>query len=575
MSEQDELFERLQQLQVKVTEQYTLAKNEAFPLSQRAGILEGKSATCAVCSSVCRPDLMVSIPTWSLTPPAPFGSIELLGVMEACKEELRARNYDVGVKTIEQWMERVRTSFHELKNEASIAEAFEIVKQLAKTNLGAVYLAMDRTIHPPNNKVVLKSSLYEKAHGAENPMLEASFLRLANLDGHPGMLRIRAFVAGVKGYYLVTDYVDGGDLFGRVSSQPLKLSEARAFFRDLCEAIQYLHCFRGVAHLDLKPENILITKGGKLKVCDFGVSSILVPKETPANLSVNEGITYQFALERARKTAEFLDIEGGTPPELPFSKRQAYEEEEQEYIARTQRWHEYDAARTGDPSDALAAANFPPEEFGDERKRPTVEEDAEREYRQSIEMSAYVSYFTEMMGLDQLEMIPETRNVGTENYQAPEIWEGKGYDAQKADIYSLGVILFILVTGYPPYLNPFSRTPQYRTFAALGVRGLLKAYGLLHRYQEDLLDLLDHTLTRDVSKRFNITQVLNHPWLRRTRSAGIFEQAKVQAAEDFAAFFAETAPGDAAAVPQGALESLVGVQGQVQVPVSEPNGNIE
>lgn len=41
-------------------------------------------------------------------------------------------------------------------------------------------------------------------------------------------------------------------------------------------------------------------------------------------------------------------------------------------------------------------------------------------------------------------------NVGTPYYQAPEIYEGNGYD-EKADLWSLGIILFQLVSGKLPF----------------------------------------------------------------------------------------------------------------------------
>lgn len=45
-----------------------------------------------------------------------------------------------------------------------------------------------------------------------------------------------------------------------------------------------------------------------------------------------------------------------------------------------------------------------------------------------------------------------TTKVGTEGFKAPEIDQGK-YNGQKADIFGLGVILFVLYVGSPPFIT--------------------------------------------------------------------------------------------------------------------------
>lgn len=46
------------------------------------------------------------------------------------------------------------------------------------------------------------------------------------------------------------------------------------YFMDIVAGLLYLHQ-RNITHRDLKPENILVDKAHRLKIADFGISSIL------------------------------------------------------------------------------------------------------------------------------------------------------------------------------------------------------------------------------------------------------------------------------------------------------------
>lgn len=45
-----------------------------------------------------------------------------------------------------------------------------------------------------------------------------------------------------------------------------------------------------------------------------------------------------------------------------------------------------------------------------------------------------------------------TTNCGTPVYMAPEIWAGNAYD-NKVDVWSLGVVMYYLLSGTHPFLG--------------------------------------------------------------------------------------------------------------------------
>ncbi|ETV86994.1 CAMK/CDPK protein kinase [Aphanomyces astaci] len=100
-----------------------------------------------------------------------------------------------------------------------------------------------------------------------------------------------------------------------------------------------------------------------------------------------------------------------------------------------------------------------------------------------------------------------TTRVGTPYYIAPEVL-GRHYD-KSCDLWSIGVITYILLCGYPPFYGDsdpeiFSsvRTGKYSydTPEWVGVSAEAK-------------DLINHLLLLNPSKRLTAAQALQHPWL--------------------------------------------------------------
>lgn len=86
-----------------------------------------------------------------------------------------------------------------------------------------------------------------------------------------------------KNFYIVLEYMAGGDLFDYLDRRDFLISEARAkeIAKQLLSAVTYLHSL-GVVHRDLKIENIMMendTNGACPRICDFGLSKIIGPEE--------------------------------------------------------------------------------------------------------------------------------------------------------------------------------------------------------------------------------------------------------------------------------------------------------
>ena len=117
-------------------------------------------------------------------------------------------------------------------------------------------------------------------------------------------------------------------------------------------------------------------------------------------------------------------------------------------------------------------------------------------------------------------------NRGTHGYRAPETYleSNEGYEGDKADIFSLGVILFILAFGVPPFCEATKDDTFYRYFC----RGpnSLKFFFRLHpstkklfasgSLDTDLLDLLQSLLEEDPTKRIQpVSKIREHPYLNK------------------------------------------------------------
>uniref|UniRef100_A0A8C5G2Z9 non-specific serine/threonine protein kinase n=1 Tax=Gouania willdenowi TaxID=441366 RepID=A0A8C5G2Z9_GOUWI len=94
---------------------------------------------------------------------------------------------------------------------------------------------------------------------------------------------------------------------------------------------------------------------------------------------------------------------------------------------------------------------------------------------------------------------------GSPPYAAPEVFEGQPYEGPQLDIWSMGVVLYVLVCGALPFGGP--------TLPVLRQRVLEGRFRIPYFMTEDCEHLIRRMLVLDPSKRLSVAQIKEHKWM--------------------------------------------------------------
>jgi eukaryotic-like serine/threonine-protein kinase len=176
---------------------------------------------------------------------------------------------------------------------------YEVTGLLGAGGMGEVYRARDVRLQRDVALKVLPASLLQDPDRLARFEREARVLASLN---HPNIAAIYGIedVSGPDGRMpvLALELVEGQTLADRIAIGPVPQDDAIPIALQVAEALEAAHD-RGIIHRDLKPANVQITRGGVIKVLDFGLAKALDADPTASGADPAQSPTFTSAPTQA------------------------------------------------------------------------------------------------------------------------------------------------------------------------------------------------------------------------------------------------------------------------------------
>ena len=152
----------------------------------------------------------------------------------------------------------------------SIISHYTILEKLGEGGMGVVYRAHDTKLDRDVALKFLPRNITASPLDRERLTIEA---RAAAALNHPHIATIYSIEEAGGETFFVMEYIDGKELKDRIHSAPLSVEETVEISRQIVEGLQAAHG-KGIVHRDIKSSNIMLTRGGTVKIMDFGLAKV-------------------------------------------------------------------------------------------------------------------------------------------------------------------------------------------------------------------------------------------------------------------------------------------------------------
>jgi uncharacterized RDD family membrane protein YckC len=151
---------------------------------------------------------------------------------------------------------------------------YKILAPIGAGGMGEVFLAADTRLY---RNVAIKVLPREQVADPERKRRFMQEARAASALNHPNIVTLYDISSESGTDYLVMEYVPGKSLDKRIPSRGLPVREVISLAQQIASALVAAHAAE-IVHRDLKPANVMIADSGFVKVLDFGLAKVPVPK---------------------------------------------------------------------------------------------------------------------------------------------------------------------------------------------------------------------------------------------------------------------------------------------------------
>jgi serine/threonine protein kinase/formylglycine-generating enzyme required for sulfatase activity len=178
---------------------------------------------------------------------------------------------------------------------------YQVCRRLGEGGFGTVYLCFDDRAERQVAIKVPRADRLGSAAGLEAFLREAR--NVARLD-HPNIVPLYDFGEAAGLCFLVYKFIDGENLFQRMTREPLPPGLAATIAAQVAEALHHAHG-KNLFHRDIKPGNILLGADGRTYVTDFGLA--LPEEDLPQTRGHRSGTYPYMAPEQVRGEGHRVD----------------------------------------------------------------------------------------------------------------------------------------------------------------------------------------------------------------------------------------------------------------------------